>query len=199
MLNLIYHYHKAYLLKTENEESIKDTLYTISSDKRRLEQTYNKFDKISKKIFKVINLEYLYKEEFIQKIHAFRRGEHPFDADKAAIEAEGIQYKYFRYSNCSYISDSRMVRNFLRTELPRHFKNIVDLNAFKITITNKKTPSENEEIEPSPSCFSEPKETIEIDSAVSVFQKSAALPEQVKAFIENEQASIAKKNCNKSY
>ena len=48
LLNLIYHYHKAYLLKTENEESIKDTLYTISSDKRRLEQTYNKFDKISK-------------------------------------------------------------------------------------------------------------------------------------------------------
>ena len=155
------------------------------------------FDKSSKKIFKVINLEYLYKEEFIQKIHAFRRGEHPFDADKAAIEAGGIQYKYFRYSNCSYISDSRMVRNFLRTELPRHFKNIVDLNAFKITITNKKTLSENDEIEPSPSCFFEPKETIEIDSAVSVFQKSAALPEQVKAFIKNEKASIAKTNCNK--
>jgi hypothetical protein len=48
LLNLIYNYHKAYIIKTEYEEEISDTLYSISSDKRRLKQTYNKFDKISK-------------------------------------------------------------------------------------------------------------------------------------------------------
>jgi len=52
LLNLISKYHEAYIIRTNYEKKIKDTIYALSSDKRRLQQTYNKFDKISKDVRK---------------------------------------------------------------------------------------------------------------------------------------------------
>lgn len=50
LLHLIYKYHKAYILRTEYEDELEDTIYKISSDKRALKKKYNKFDKISKNL-----------------------------------------------------------------------------------------------------------------------------------------------------
>lgn len=49
LLHLITNYHNAYILKTENEDELKDTFYHISQDKQEIRKKYNKFDKESEK------------------------------------------------------------------------------------------------------------------------------------------------------
>lgn len=48
LLHLITRYHCAYKLKTENEESLKDTIYHISQDRVEIRKKLNSFDKKSK-------------------------------------------------------------------------------------------------------------------------------------------------------
>lgn len=47
LLHLIYKYHSAYILRTEKEDELKDTLYNISQDKQEIQKKYNRFDKES--------------------------------------------------------------------------------------------------------------------------------------------------------
>jgi len=49
LLHLITKYHTAYILKTEYEDELSNTLYHISQDKQEIKKKYNKFNRESKK------------------------------------------------------------------------------------------------------------------------------------------------------
>ena len=50
LLDLIYNYHKAYILRNEYDNELENTIYKISSDKRALTNKYKKSNHKSKKI-----------------------------------------------------------------------------------------------------------------------------------------------------
>ena len=50
LLNLINKYHTAYLLRTEHEDLLKDTYYSISFDKAKIKKKINKFKSISENL-----------------------------------------------------------------------------------------------------------------------------------------------------
>ncbi len=47
LLKYIVDYHNAYMLRTENEELLKNTIFDISYDKRKMQQRLNKYSKIA--------------------------------------------------------------------------------------------------------------------------------------------------------
>ncbi|WP_129088684.1 hypothetical protein [Arcobacter sp. CECT 8989] len=47
LLNFITNYHEAYIIRTKHEDDLKDTIFNVSFDKRKMNQRYKKFESIS--------------------------------------------------------------------------------------------------------------------------------------------------------